>query len=259
MELLLYWMRKQKIDEKKIWAKAAIDQECFLRDDICRRLLHTHAFVVSTHVSKSIQLPVYAFTMHNGIKVICGENFYGWKLSVSLPNPRPYENIIPEDLFQDGYNKSCYFEGFKEEWVFENYNPNDISQTHFSVGIQSDYDFYTVMYMLKHLYDEEDFSEDAKRLTKDYIIDAIKRIYDKFGYNEMISYEDATVQAVSGSSIFWNTYFALYDSEFRKANGIDYLDYDIFDNIEELANYILKYPKIGKIFLSEVKSYNFEF
>ena len=47
--------------------------------------------------------------------------------------------------------------------------------------------------------------------------------------------------------------------KFRKANGIDYLNYGIFDNIEELANYILKYPKIGKIFLSEVKSYNFEF
>ena len=71
MELLLHWMRKQEIDDKMIYKNVAIKQECFLRDQICERLLHTHAFVVSTHMSKSIILPVYAFTMENGIKVIC--------------------------------------------------------------------------------------------------------------------------------------------------------------------------------------------
>ena len=60
MELLLHWMRKQEIDDKMIYKNAAIKQECFLRDQICMRLLHTHAFVVSTHMSKSIILPVYA-------------------------------------------------------------------------------------------------------------------------------------------------------------------------------------------------------
>lgn len=262
MELLLHWMRKQGIDENKIWAKPAIEQECFLRDVVCRRLLHTHAFVVSAHTSKSIKLPVYTFTMRNGIKVICRENFYGWKLSVSLPKLRPYENIIPEDLFQEGYDENiprCHFEGFKEDWIFEGYKPNDIYQTRFSFGIRTDYDFYVVMYTLNRLYDEEDFTEGAKKLTKDYIVCTIKRIYDKFGYNEMISYEGVTVRAVSGSDIFTNTYFALYDFEFRKAKGIDFIDTDIFDNVEELAEYIIKYPEVGKVFLAEVKSYNFEF
>ena len=32
MELLLHWMRKQEIDDKMIYKKAAIKQECFLRD-----------------------------------------------------------------------------------------------------------------------------------------------------------------------------------------------------------------------------------
>ena len=105
MELLLHWMRKQEIDDKMLYKNAAIKQECFIRDQICMRLLHTHSFVISTHRSKSIVLPVYAFTMENGIKVICRENFYGWKLSVKLPKDRPCENIIPEDLLEDGYNE----------------------------------------------------------------------------------------------------------------------------------------------------------
>ena len=78
-------------------------------------------------------------------------------------------------------------------------------------------------------------------------------------YKDRIGYDWYLVPGPATLGDNWNIYFALYDSEFKKANGIDYLNYDVFDNIEELANYILKYPKIGKIFLSEVKSYNFEF
>ena len=140
MELLLHWMRKQEIDDKMLYKNAAIKQECFIRDQICMRLLHTHSFVISTHRSKSIVLPVYAFTMENGIKVICRENFYGWKLSVKLPKDRPCENIIPEDLLEGGYNENaskCYIEGFKDEWIFEEF----INESH---TLQIDLDKETV-------------------------------------------------------------------------------------------------------------------
>ena len=265
MELLLHWMRKHGIDDKMIYKKAAIKQECFIRDQICMNLLHTHVFVVSTHMSKSIILPVYAFTMENGIKVICRENFHGWMLSVKLPKDRPYTEIIPEDLFEVGYNEdisSCYFEGFKDEWVFEGYRL-DKTQRNFSFGIYSDYDFYTVMYMLKHLYEKEDFSEDVKKLTKEYVVNSINQVYDKFGYNEMEMTDGpgkpTERRVMSGWEIFQKTYLHLDDYNFRKDKGLDYIYMDIADKPEEFATYIIKYPEIGQTFVSEVKSYNFEF
>ena len=265
MELLLHWMRKREIDDKMLYKNVAIKQECFIRDQICMRLLHTHSFVISTHRSKSIVLPVYAFTMENGIKVICRENFYGWKLSVKLPKDRPCENIIPEDLLEGGYDENtskCYIEGFKDEWIFEGYKL-DKTQRNFSFGVYSDYDFYTVMYMLKHLYEKEDFSEDAKKLTKEYIVNSINQVYDKFGYNEMEITNDwgkpTERRVMEGWDIFEKTYNHLDDYNFRKEKGIDYISHHITDRPEEFADYILKYPEIRQTFVSEVKSYNFEF
>ena len=265
MELLLHWMRNQEIDDKMLYKKAAIKQECFIRDQICTNLLHTHSFVISTHRSKSIVLPVYAFTMENGIKVICRENFYGWELSVKLPKDRPYVEIIPEDLLEGGYDENsskCYIEGFKDEWIFEGYRL-DKTQRNFSFGIYSDYDFYTVMYMLKHLYEKEDFSEDVKKLTKEYVVNSINQVYDKFGYNEMEMTDGpgkpTERRVMSGWEIFQNTYLHLDDYNFRKDKGLDYIHMDIVDKPEEFADYIIKYPEIGQTFVSEVKSYNFEF
>lgn len=181
-------MRKDNIDDKMLWKKAAEHQEIFLRDAICTNLLHTHAFVVSTHTSKSIRLPVYFFMMRNGIKVVCRENFYGWMLSVKLPKDRPYANIIPTDLLSSGYDQNtpdCYFEGFRTEWVFEGYHKDDIKQRKFSFGIHSDYDFYTVMYMLKNLYEPKDFSKTTKTLTKEKVVETINSIYANNGYNSI--------------------------------------------------------------------------
>ena len=48
MELLLHWMRKQEIGDEMIWKGSAINQEIFIRDEICMNLLKTHSFVVSS-------------------------------------------------------------------------------------------------------------------------------------------------------------------------------------------------------------------
>lgn len=264
MELLLHWMRKQEIDDKMLWKKAAEKQEVFLRDDICMNLLHTHAFVVSTHTSKSIKLPVYAFLMHNGIKVICRENFYGWKLSVVLPKKRPVANIIPEDLFEDGYNKdipSCYFEGFKNRWVYSGYNPEDKNQTKFSFGVYSDYDFYMVMYFLKHLYGDMSLTKEINKLTRDDVIKTISTIYMNNGYNEIREVFDNgyVSREMSGWEIMWRTYHQLDDYDFRKKYNLDYTKMDICDNIGEFADEILKYPEVSKAFVLEKKMYEMEF
>lgn len=263
-QLLLYWMRKDNIDDKMLWKKAAEHQECFLRDEICMNLLRTNAFVVSTHRSKSIQLPVYFFMMRNGIKVTCRENFYGWMLSVKLPKDRPYEDIIPKDLIECGYDgdiSSCYFEGFRDEWVFEGYKPNDKKQRNFSFGIYSDYEFYTVMYMLKHLYGDMDFSKDAKKLTKEKVVETINNIYVNNGFNDIKEvFESGYVsREMSGWEILWKTYHKLDDYDFRKENGLDYISMDVPDNPEEFADYILKYPEVAQTFVFESKTFAEEF
>jgi hypothetical protein len=263
-QLLLYWMRKDNIDDKMLWKKAAEHQECFLRDEICTNLLHTHAFVVSTHRSKSIQLPVYFFMMHNGIKVVCRENFYGWMLSVKLPKDKPYERIIPKDLIECGYdsNISDYsFEGFRKEWVFEGYKPNDKKQRNFSFGIYSDYEFYTVMYMLKHLYGDMDLSKEMKNLTKEEIVETISNIYANNGYNEIREVFDNghVSREMSGWEIMWRTYHQLDDYDFREKYNLDYTKMDICDNIGEFADEILKYPETTKEFVLEKKMYEMEY
>ena len=116
--------------------------------------------------------------------------------------------------------------------------------------------------MLKHLYEKEDFSEDVKKLTKEYVVNSINQVYDKFGYNEMEidGWGKPTGRRVmSGWEIFQKTYIHLGDYDFRKDKGLDYIHMDIVDKPEKFADYIIKYPEIGQTFVSEVKSYNFEF
>lgn len=118
MELMLYFARRWELDEKLIYKKASEKQMRFVRDRICLYLLHVPCFKVSWHTSKSCLLPVYGFTMRNGIKVICRENFYDWKLSIELPKPLP-PNFIPDDILTwNDCGKDipdCYLEGFKDE------------------------------------------------------------------------------------------------------------------------------------------------
>lgn len=134
--LLLQWMRKQEIDDKMIWKKAAEHQEIFVRDDLCASLLHTPVFVVSTHCSKSIELPVYRFMLHNGIIVTARENFYGWVVSIKSP----FMVDLPEDLVygdeEDGKNGDvvdCYCEGFKSDWVYP-YGTKEVRLSTFRVS-----------------------------------------------------------------------------------------------------------------------------
>ena len=266
MELLLHWMRKQEIEDNMRWKDAAIHQECFIRDVICARLLDVHAFVASTHCSKSIILPVYAFMMRNGVKVICRENFYGWKISVKLPKKRPYASIIPTDIMEShSYGEdtpSCYFEGFRDSWVYPGYNPNDVNQTKFSFGIYNDYNFYMAMYFLKNLYGEMDLTNEASKLTREDVVSTINTLLQNQGYYEK-KYEqsgDKTYESrlMSGWDIIHYTGLLLEDFDFRKKYDLEYMPMDTYDNPEELANRIIKYPESVKEFVMEKKMYEFE-
>lgn len=240
-EFLLSWLRKDVIDDKMYYKKPAEWQEIFVRDDVCLGLLNVPVFAISTHCSKSITLPVYGFTMRNGIKVICRDNFYDWKVSVQIPdNYEVIKNAIPEDLVNDGYKNDisdCYFEGFKKEWCFPAYNPDNTEQHKFSIEVYGDYRLYTLLYILKNLYKDVDVDAAGVDVEK-----SINKLYKEFSVDN---------RNLSGSELLTDTYRNLDDYDFRKAHGISESFYDIYKDPKRFAEEIVKYPEILKIFLME--------
>ena len=140
--LLLQWMRSSEIDDSMCWKNAAERQMCFVRDVLCTNLLQVPVFVVSTHTSKSILLPVYRFRLQNGIIVTARENFHGWVVSIKSP----FVVNLPEDLVhgdeKNGDVTHSYCEGFKEDWVYP-YGVKDVRLSTFRV--ESNYMLWALM------------------------------------------------------------------------------------------------------------------
>jgi hypothetical protein len=143
-----------------IFKKAGIDQAIFVRDDIHRlfargkdgneryawRKAHP-VKVVSTHTSKSVELPVYEINPseddENDLIVIIRDNFFDWKVSVSSRQP-------VEDNFYGLFDSEeslygVYCEGFKEEWVFGSYAE---SHHDFTIELYSGHALWTFIYLL---------------------------------------------------------------------------------------------------------------
>lgn len=145
-QLLLEYMRTHEISDEMIWKRSAIDQMVFVRDTLCDYLLRVPVFVVSTHRSKSIELPVYYFEMRNGIRAIMRENFHGWIVTLITPHPVTLEE------FCHGYGAypyedipKCYAEGFKDSWLHP-YVKEGARRTTFDVD--GNYKLYTLFYLL---------------------------------------------------------------------------------------------------------------
>lgn len=243
-QFLLFWLRNDEVDDKMIYKKAAKRQEVFLRDSICSNLLHVPVFVISEHRSKSITLPVYGFTMRNGIKIICRDNFYDWKVSVQLPKCREYGDIVvPRDLVSNGYRKDIAdwcFEGFKKEWIFPAFNPDNDKQLKFSVEVADEYRFYTLLYYLKHLFMDKCF--DTKRITEKEVERSIIKLYDNFFVDN---------HNLTGDELFYETYRHLIDYDFRKKNNIENDLWGIYRDAKAFAEQIVKYPEILEEFIME--------
>jgi hypothetical protein len=243
-QFLLSWLRNDEVDDKMIYKKAAERQEIFMRDDVGVSLLKAPVFVISEHHSKSITLPVYGVTMRNGIKIICRDNFHDWKVSVQLPKCREYGDIVvPRDLVLDGYRKNisdCYFEGFKNEWVFPAFDPDDDKQLKFSVEVSDEYRLYTLLYNLKHLFMDKCF--DTEGITVDEIKSSINELYNKFNVDG---------NNLDGYELLWATYRHLNDYDFRQENNIEEVFWDIYKDTKAFAEQIAKYPEILNEFLME--------
>jgi hypothetical protein len=265
-ELMLYFARRWELDEKLIYKKASEKQMCFVRDQICLCLLHVPCFKVSWHTSKSCLLPVYGFTMRNGIKVICRENFYDWKLSIELPKPLP-QDFIPDDILTwnncDDPNRKdipdCYLEGFKDEWAWPMYDPKSADQLRFTIEMGNDYDFYMLMYMLNKAFapDLENINLGSDTRTVEELASVIDSIYDKHGFNDQYAENDecAGKRIMDGDDILeftWRTIRNCYNKEHEG----QYLSSSFMDDSYVVATYLKDHPETMRVFLMEERMFN---
>lgn len=125
------WQRRvtDKIPEDMLWKKSSERQM-----KVFRALRLNGAVVCSSHTSKSCKLPVVYGQVFPGVLVRIRGNFYDWKVSVESEMEL---DIDHEWLFKPMESHSaCYFEGFKEEWIF---GPYAEDKRRFSVEIPYDH------------------------------------------------------------------------------------------------------------------------
>lgn len=104
--------------------------------------------VVSTHESKSIELPVYRLEVPNVGVFYFRNNFYDWKVSCELEVPVPSDTW--GDLFDPQESRSIlevYCEGFDPRWV---HGPFAKDQQTFTVELpSSNHHLFAFMWVLR--------------------------------------------------------------------------------------------------------------
>jgi len=107
-------------------------------------LVENSIWVISTHRSKSVELPVFHLKHPTrGLELVMRCNFYNWKVSVISDEP-----IV--DNFYDLFNKTdkidaVYCEGFDPAWIFAPYAEN---QQQFTLEVGGDFNLYTFLWLL---------------------------------------------------------------------------------------------------------------
>lgn len=160
---LAHWIRDLAVRDEMIWKSAAGDQVVFFRDTIAPLVnvstgmeyesATIGAFVISTHRSKSIDLPVVSFERPDlGARFVIRDNFYNFKLSVI--SERPIDCDAFQFLFktqpprEPDYTgdalSSCYFEGFPSELVFGYYGAN---RRKWSAEIHGQHKLWSVLFL----------------------------------------------------------------------------------------------------------------
>ena len=156
------WINCNNVPDEMLWKKRYENQFIFVRDKLNGLMQNnlerediTPVKVISTHISKSITLPVY-YLQRKDLHIILRENFYNWKMSVINPNfiLADFQGLfhtsppIEPDYTGDKLS-SVYFEGFPEELVFRYYEEQtEYYKTKFSAEICSDYILYIAIYLI---------------------------------------------------------------------------------------------------------------
>jgi hypothetical protein len=153
-QILQEWFNEQNVSDEMCWKLRFVNQIMFVRDKIGGLVTRERdkVFVISTHTSKSIRLPVY-FMERNGLQIALRDNFHNWKMSVISDRPimANFDGIFhttpPLDPDYTGNPlNSVYFEGFPKDLIFGYYWESDKKK--WSAEIHSDYLLYTSIFLI---------------------------------------------------------------------------------------------------------------
>lgn len=107
-------------------------------------VIESVSYVVSTHTSKSVRLPVFRLVHPGGgLELVMRNNFYNWQVSVisSEPIKDNFHGLFVPTRTID----AVYCEGFDPSWVFGSYE-ND--QRRFTVTLGGDHTLFTFLWLL---------------------------------------------------------------------------------------------------------------
>jgi len=160
-EPLQAWISAQLVPDEMLWKGSWGRQVQYVRDTLVSLVAaglyyedrQDIAWVISTHRSKSIILPVYQLERPDlGLTLILRDNFYNWKLSVISREPITadfsglFHTTPPIDPKYTGDSlHPVYFEGFPEDLIFGYYEAN---KQKFSAEIWSNEYLYTTLFLL---------------------------------------------------------------------------------------------------------------
>ena len=132
---ILDWANSNQAVEQMIWSsdfKVQIHYFQSIADMLMSQLVLSSVSIVSTHISKSIKLPVVKFTLKNGSVIYIRNNFCNSRASFDLIDN--YELFDVNNTDQDTPLNGCYFEGFEYDWVFPKYSSTNSKQFSFEAN-----------------------------------------------------------------------------------------------------------------------------
>lgn len=145
------WAIENEPLENMRYYKGYWDQIIFIRDVINGIFHNTRdkmnsVYVISTHTSKSIELPVYLIEVKEyNLKIILRDNFHGWIITVISEVPLEIES---KNLFDCHKTvEKVYAEGFKDSLVKNNYAEN---KKEFTINIDNKFKLYTFIHLMNN-------------------------------------------------------------------------------------------------------------
>lgn len=148
---LLTWSRVNMPDKTLLYEKAFWEQVLLVRDKVnaifygsFEEYKNNPVYVINTHTSKSVKLPVYEINVKKyGLKIVLSNNFYEWNVSIIS---EVGVDMDIKGLFDDSKKvDAIYCSGFKKEQVFESFSKN---KNQFTFEMEDTYKLYTFMYLI---------------------------------------------------------------------------------------------------------------
>ena len=158
------WLENNKPEDNLIYKDGLYDQCDFVKNTLMRKLfLHVASdysldmefdeqckiienfapYVVGTHRSKSVLLPVMEMDFSKiGLKVVLRYNFHDYCISIES------QKDIECDFMGLLTDEKGYFEGFPENRIYEKYS--ETNKKNFSLCIRDRYQVYTFLFLLRN-------------------------------------------------------------------------------------------------------------